>query len=116
MQVLIIVVVLSMALTPGLAELGKVAGTWVEEALAPVDAGALGTPSSAAAAGASSANGSADSAPAAAIGHSKTVRVSRKEGLGQAQMRGTACLRITSSLDQLDEAGLLSATVHAHSL
>ncbi|KAL6758236.1 Sodium/hydrogen exchanger family-domain-containing protein [Haematococcus lacustris] len=50
-QVLIIVVVLSMALTPGLAELGKVAGTWVEENFAPpaaapgaVAAGSLAKP------------------------------------------------------------------------
>eukprot|EP00199_Chlamydomonas_sp_CCMP681_P001509 CAMPEP_0119110844 /NCGR_PEP_ID=MMETSP1180-20130426/32455_1 /TAXON_ID=3052 ORGANISM="Chlamydomonas cf sp, Strain CCMP681" /NCGR_SAMPLE_ID=MMETSP1180 /ASSEMBLY_ACC=CAM_ASM_000741 /LENGTH=840 /DNA_ID=CAMNT_0007097455 /DNA_START=229 /DNA_END=2751 /DNA_ORIENTATION=+ len=36
-QVLIIVVVLSMALTPGLATLGQVAGDWVEDAMAPKD-------------------------------------------------------------------------------
>ena len=33
-HVLIIVVVLSMALTPGLAELGKVSGVWLEDLMA----------------------------------------------------------------------------------
>jgi hypothetical protein len=42
LQVLIIVVVLSMALTPGLAQAGKVAGDWVDENLVPRPA--AGTP------------------------------------------------------------------------